>query len=100
APPALVLELASGRPAIPAPVLALSPLFVDADLVDAVATGAPAAQAAVAARAYVPCAIAAAIAEVGAAEACLVLVENFGAEIAPFSIDRMVERHGHLAAIR
>jgi uncharacterized protein (DUF2336 family) len=100
APPAIVLALAADQPEIAAPVLALSPLFVDADLVDAVATGLPAVQAAVAARASVPCAIAAAIAEVGAPEACLVLVENFSAEIAPFSIDRIVERHGHLAAIR
>jgi uncharacterized protein (DUF2336 family) len=100
APPAIVLALAADQPEIAAPVLALSPLFVDADLVDAVATGLPAVQAAVAARAAVPCAIAAAIAEVGAAEACLVLVENFSAEIAPFSIDRIVERHGHLAVIR
>src|SRR6476646_9015330 len=90
APPAIVLALAADQPEIAAPVLALSPLFVDADLVDAVATGLPAVQAAVAARASVPCAIAAAIAEVGAAEACLVLVENFSAEIAPFSIDRIV----------
>jgi uncharacterized protein (DUF2336 family) len=37
---------------------------------------------------------------VGTAEACLILVENDGAEIAPFSLDRIVARHGHLAAIR
>ena len=34
------------------------------------------------------------------AEACLVLLENPDADIAPFSIDRIVERFGHLAAIR
>jgi uncharacterized protein (DUF2336 family) len=100
APPAIVLALAADQLEIAAPVLTLSPLFVDADLVDVVATGTPAVQAAVAARASVPFAIAAAIAEVGTAEACLVLVENANAEIAPFSIDRIVERHGHLAAIR
>ena len=44
--------------------------------------------------------MAAAIAEVGSAESCFVLLENSDAEIAPFSIDRIVERHGHLAAIR
>ena len=33
-------------------------------------------------------------------EACLTLLENSNADIAPFSIDRMVERSGHLAAIR
>ena len=39
APPAIVLALAADQPQIAAPVLALSPLFVDADLVDAIATG-------------------------------------------------------------
>jgi uncharacterized protein (DUF2336 family) len=100
APPAVVLALAADQPEIAAPVLSLSPLFVDADLVDAVATGGTDVQAAIAARAELPSAVAAAIAEVGTAEACLVLVENIAAEVAPFSIDRIVERHGHLAAIR
>jgi uncharacterized protein (DUF2336 family) len=100
APPAIVLALAADQAEIAGPVLALSPLFVDADLVDAVATGTPGVQSAVAVRALLPCAVAAAIAEVGAAEACLVLVENLSAEITAFSIDRIVERHGHLAAIR
>ena len=39
APPAIVIALAADQPQIAAPVYALSPLFVDADLVDAVATG-------------------------------------------------------------
>jgi uncharacterized protein (DUF2336 family) len=81
-------------------VLALSPLLVDADLVDAVATGCPGVQAAIASRAELPRAVSAAIAEVGTAEACLILIENTGADIAPFSIDRIVERFGHLAALR
>ena len=42
----------------------------------------------------------AAIAEVGTASAALELIENAYAELAPFSWDRIVERHGHLAAIR
>src|SRR5271154_6891214 len=100
APPAVVLALAGDQPQIAAPVLALSPLLVDADLVDAVATGNGAVQSAIATRAGLPRAVAAAIAEVGTAEACLVLAENNEAEIAPISIDRMVERFGHLAAIR
>jgi uncharacterized protein (DUF2336 family) len=100
APPAIVLALAEDQPQIAAPVLALSPLFVDADLVDAVASGSGAVQAAIASRAALPLAVAAALAEVGTAEACLVLLENRTAEIAPFSIDRVVERHGHLAAVR
>jgi uncharacterized protein (DUF2336 family) len=100
APPAIVLALVADQPQIAAPVLALSPLLVDADLVDAVATGAGAVQAAIASRAGLPRSVAAAIAEVGTAEACLVLLENSDADIAPFSIDRIVERYGHLAAIR
>ena len=100
APPAIVMALAADQPQIAAPVLALSPLFVDADLVDAVATGAAAVQSAIASRAALPRAVAAAIAEVGAPEACLLLVENRAADITPFSIERIVERFGHLAAIR
>src|SRR5271170_5932244 len=99
APPAIMLALAADQPQIAAPVLALSPLFIDADLVDAVATGAGPVQAAVASRASMPCSVAAAIAEVGTAESCLVLLENGAAQIAPFSMDRIVERYGHLAVI-
>jgi uncharacterized protein (DUF2336 family) len=100
APPAIVIALAADQPQIAAPVYALSPLFVDADLVDAAATGAGVVQSAIASRAALPCSVAAAIAEVGTAESCLLLVENLDADIAPFSIDRIVDRFGHLAAIR
>jgi uncharacterized protein (DUF2336 family) len=100
APPAIVLALAADQPQIAAPVYALSPLFVDADLVDAAATGGAAIQAAIASRAALPRSVAAAIAEVGTAESSLLLVENRDADIAPLSIDRIVERFGHLAAIR
>jgi uncharacterized protein (DUF2336 family) len=100
APGAVVYALASDRPEIAAPVLALSPLFVDADLVDAVATGTSMVQSAIASRAALPRPLAAAIAEVGSAEACLVLLHNPEADIAPFSLDRIVDRHGHLGAIR
>jgi uncharacterized protein (DUF2336 family) len=100
APPAIVLALAADQPRIAAPVLALSPLLVDADLVDAVATGAGIVQAAIASRAGLPRSVAAAIAEVGTAESCLVLLENSDADVAAFSIDRIAERYGHLAAIR
>jgi uncharacterized protein (DUF2336 family) len=100
APAAVIYALSQDQPQIAAPVYALSPLFVDADLVDAVATGAAPVQAAIASRAELPRSVAAALAEVGSAEACLVLLENCDADIAPFSIARIVERHGHLAAIR
>src|SRR6266581_176766 len=100
APPPVILALAADQPEVASWVLEYSPLLVDADLVDAVATGRPQAQVAIANRAPLPCAVSAAIAEVGTAEACLVLLENSQAEIAPFSLDRIVARYGHLAAIR
>ena len=100
APPAVVLALAADQPQIASLVLAASPLFVDADLVDAVATGAEAVQAAIASRAELPRSVAGAIAEVGAANACLALVQNPAADIAPVSIDRIVARLGDVAALR
>ena len=100
APPPLVHALAADQPDVAAPVLQRSPLFVDADLVEAVATGEAERQVAIAGRAHLPCSVSAAIAEVGCAEACLVLLESSGAEIVPFSLDRIVARHGHLAAVR
>jgi len=57
-------------------------------------------QVAIAGRALLPRALAAAIAEVGTAEACLTLLENPDADIASFSLDRVVDRFGHLAPIR
>jgi uncharacterized protein (DUF2336 family) len=100
APPTVILGLAADQPEVAGWVLEHSPLLIDADLVDAVATGGPQAQLAIAKRAFLPCAVSAAVAEVASAEACLVLVESETAEIANFSLDRIVERHGHLAAVR
>jgi uncharacterized protein (DUF2336 family) len=100
APPPVILALAADQPEVASWVLEHSPLLVDADLVDAVATGGREAQAAIANRADLPCSVSAAIAEVGAAEACLVLIENPQAEIVPLSFGRIVDRYGHLAAIR
>jgi uncharacterized protein (DUF2336 family) len=100
APPTVILGLAADQPEVASWVLEHSNLLVDADLVDAVATGRPQTQAAIANRAQLPSSVSAAIAEVGAPEACLVLIENAGAQIAPFSLDRIVARYGHLAAIR
>jgi uncharacterized protein (DUF2336 family) len=100
APPTVILGLAADQPEVAGWVLEHSPLLIDADLVDAVATGGPQAQLAIAKRAFLPCAVSAAVAEVASAEACLVLVESETAEIANFSLDRIVERYGHLAAVR
>jgi uncharacterized protein (DUF2336 family) len=100
APPAVIHALANDQPDVAAMVLERSELFIDADLVEIVATGCAAVQTAIASRYLLQRSVAAAIAEVGQPEACLTLIENPNADIALFSIDRIVERHGHLAAIR
>ena len=100
APPTVVHALANDQPDVAEPILQRSPLLLDADLVEAVASGEPERQMAIASRAGLPCSVSAAIAEVGSAEACLVLLENEAAETVPFSLDRIVQRFGHLAAIR
>jgi len=100
APAAIVQALSLDQPSVALPVLEHSPLLIDADLVDIVATGNGEMQCAIARRVRVPASVCAAIAEVGSAAAALELIENAYAELAPFSWDRIVERHGHLAAIR
>jgi uncharacterized protein (DUF2336 family) len=100
APPIVVHALATDQPDIAIPVLARSPLLLEADLIDLVATGHPDAQAAIASRALLPRSLAAAIAEVGSAQACLVLLENFDADVTLSSIERVAARFGHLAPIR
>src|SRR5437764_9480310 len=61
APPTVILGLAADQPEIACCVLARSPLLVDADLVDAVATLGPQAQVAIASRASLPASVSAAI---------------------------------------
>ena len=100
APRVVVHALAADQPDVSVPVLTHSPLLPEDDLVDLIATGHPEAQVAIATRTIMPRSLAAAIAEVGSAEACLALLENPCAEIALFSVDRMIERFGHLAPIR
>src|SRR4249919_4001283 len=100
APAAIVQALSLDQPSVALPVLEHSPLLIDADLVDIVATGNDEMQCAIARRLNLPASVCAAIAEVGSAAAALELIENAQAELPPFSWDRIVERHGHLAAIR
>jgi uncharacterized protein (DUF2336 family) len=100
APGAIVQALSLDQPSVALAVLEHSPLLIDADLVDLIATGNDETQCAIARRVNLPPSVCAAIAEVGTASAALELIENAYAELAPFSWDRIVERHGHLAAIR
>src|ERR1700712_198264 len=100
APAAIVQALSLDQTSIALPILEHSPLLIDADLVDIIATGNCEMQCAIARRNNLPASVCAAIAEVGTPAAALELIENAYAELAPFSWDRIVERHGHLAAIR
>lgn len=100
APRAVILALGDDLPEIAAIVLERSPLFTEIELVDLVGSGELAVQLAIARRANLPRSVCAAIAEVGAAEACIALIENEEADILPFSVARMLERHGELGAIR
>ena len=100
APAAIVRSLSTDQPSVAVPVLEHSPLLLDADLVDIVATGNEEMQCAIGRRNNLAASVCAAIAEVGCAAAALELIENPHAMLAPFSWDRIVERHGHLAAIR
>jgi uncharacterized protein (DUF2336 family) len=100
APRVVVHALAADQHDVALPVLSRSPLLLDDDLVDLIATGKPETQVAIAGRPLLSPALAAAIAEVASAEACLALLENCDADIALFSVDRIVARFGHLAPIR
>jgi len=57
-------------------------------------------QIAIASRAGLQRPVAAALAEVGTAQACLVLAQNRDAQMAAFSVDRILARFGEIAAIR
>ena len=100
APLQIIAALAADQPDVAGVVLARSPLLTDADLIDRVASGSSAIQKLVADRPVVSMSLSAAIAEVGEAEACVVLLQNYGADIATLSFRRMAERFGHDANVR
>ncbi|HEX7883985.1 MAG TPA: DUF2336 domain-containing protein [Afipia sp.] len=100
APPAIIAALAVDQASVAVSILEHSPLLLDSDLVDIVATGNSETQCAIARRFDLPPSICAAIAEVGCPSSTLELIENRAAQLAPFSLARIADRHGHLAAIR
>jgi uncharacterized protein (DUF2336 family) len=100
APRVVVHALALDQPDIAVPVLTFSPLLPEDDLVDLIATGQTEVQVAIASRVPVPRTLAAAIAEVAGPESCLALLENPDADIARFSMERIIDRFGHHAPIR
>ena len=84
APAVVVQALSVDQPSVALPILEHSPLLIDADLVDIVATGNCEMQCAIARRINLPASVGAAIVEVGT-PAALALIENPYAELAPFS---------------
>src|SRR3984957_4132137 len=70
---AIVQALSLDQPSVALPVLEHSPLLIDADLVDIIATGDCQMQCAIARRVNLPPSVCAAIAEVGTASAALEL---------------------------
>lgn len=100
APQQIIAALAADQAEIAAIVLALSPVLTDADLIDRVASGGVSEQKHIAQRPVVSMSLAAAIAEVGAAEAAIELIENTGATIAALSFRRLAERFGDRCDVR
>ena len=100
APHHIILSLAADRSPIAAIVIKGSPLLLDSELIDLIATRDEPIQLAAARRPYVSRALSAALSEVGSAEACLALLENGGARVPRFSLDRIVERHGGRPELR
>ncbi|MDR3496806.1 MAG: DUF2336 domain-containing protein [Ancalomicrobiaceae bacterium] len=96
----LILTLAEGRSDIAAIVLNRSPVLMEAELVDFVASGDEIVQTAIASRQWLSPAPAAALAEVGTLAAAVVLAGNVTASVPPFSLARLAERLGHEAALR
>lgn len=100
APVQVVAALAADQPDVAGPVLARSPVLSDTDLIECISEGREASQCLIAGRPRISMGVAAAIAEVGALEACLVLADNSGADIASLSFRRLIERFGSDARLR
>jgi uncharacterized protein (DUF2336 family) len=100
APRHLLLALSRDVPDVAGPVLQHSPVLIDYELVDAVATSVPRLQVAVALRPYVSRAVSAAIAEVGDRVAVAALLRNDGSVLADLTFRRIAERFGEDAGIR
>ncbi len=100
APAHIVLALATDREAIATIVVKRSPVILDSELVDMVATRGEVIQIAVASRPFLSRAVSAAVGEVGTTEACRVLVSNPGARVPRFTLDRIIARHGDAPELR
>lgn len=100
APHGVILGLVRDQTDIAEIVAARSPVLSEGELIDLIAGTVERVQCAVASRTPLSRSLAAAIAEIGAAAACLTLIENSEAELTGAALNRIAERHGHLAAVR
>jgi uncharacterized protein (DUF2336 family) len=99
-PRSLVLALTAELGPAACAMFRLSPRLTDAELIDAAAIGGPEEQIAIASREMIPLALAAALAEVGCAEAVLAMLANPHAEIMPVSFARILDRLGEDGRVR
>ena len=100
APPVVVHALAGDQFEVAQPLLDRSPLLGDDDLIDLIRAGKPQVQLAIAGRPLLTTTVAATIAEEATAEACLTLLQNSEANITLSSVERIIDRFGHLAPVR
>ncbi len=96
----LILSLANDQAEIATIVVRRSPVFLDGELIDLVASMAPQMQQAIAERPYISAGLAAALSELGTASVCLSLLDNPGATIARISLSRLSERFGDHPELR
>lgn len=100
APRHIIVALAGDQGEVAEPVLARSPLLLDADLVDCAALGDERVQSAIAQREWLSASVSAALAEIARPAALARLAGNAGAQISHAALARMVERHGDQPALR
>lgn len=93
APHHIILSLASDQARVASIVVERSPVLLDSELVDMIATRERSIQKAVACRPVVTRAVSAALSEVSSADVCVELLCNPGARLARFSLDRIISRH-------
>ncbi len=100
APRHIVVALAHDSPEVAVPVLMLSPVLHDSELIELLPIRGDEEQAAIAARGVLSAAVSAALAEIGTPMACAVLIRNPHAEITPGVFARLADRFGDDATVR
>lgn len=100
APRSILLGLAGDQIEVAGRIIALSPVLADNDLIEIIAGGRPSLQRFVAFRCPVSVSVAAALAEVGEADAVADLLDNSNVSLARISMRRIAERFGDNAEIR